>query len=234
MCAHNTGVVGVGAPNVLGGFTRFNQMGMEQKTGAVHLQQVRGVVGVGVVGGWGGWGGGYISGWRSAAKLQEEHLRRKMDKYLGFPTIHPAACARTAGWISHRSDREVPQRASGAPEPRFFGQAQRAGKRCKPPTSPPPTHLKSPTPRLSSGKGAPCPALAWPPLFHTQHAAHAAPQVLVWHRRACPARLGALVRGEAAGMPRRAAAREGHAWGSSWGGARPLGQERRQRLPANW
>lgn len=31
-------VVGVGVPNVLGGFTRFNAMGMEQKTGAVALQ----------------------------------------------------------------------------------------------------------------------------------------------------------------------------------------------------
>jgi hypothetical protein len=32
-------VVGVGAPNVLGGFTRFNLMGLEEKTGPYHLQK---------------------------------------------------------------------------------------------------------------------------------------------------------------------------------------------------
>ncbi|PRW59250.1 sulfatase [Chlorella sorokiniana] len=37
-CSHNTGVVGVGVPNVLGGFTRFNEMGMEHKTAPLTLQ----------------------------------------------------------------------------------------------------------------------------------------------------------------------------------------------------
>lgn len=31
-------MVGVGVPNVLGGFTRFNEMGMEHKTAPLTLQ----------------------------------------------------------------------------------------------------------------------------------------------------------------------------------------------------
>ncbi|KAI7844023.1 hypothetical protein COHA_002363 [Chlorella ohadii] len=42
-CSHNSGVVGVGGDkqimNPLGGFQRFNDMGMERKTVAYHLQQ---------------------------------------------------------------------------------------------------------------------------------------------------------------------------------------------------
>ncbi|KAL4420319.1 hypothetical protein ABPG77_010224 [Micractinium sp. CCAP 211/92] len=37
-CSHNTGVVGVGVPNVLGGFSRFNEMGLEHKTAPLALQ----------------------------------------------------------------------------------------------------------------------------------------------------------------------------------------------------
>ncbi|GAB4816016.1 hypothetical protein N2152v2_003062 [Parachlorella kessleri] len=43
MCSHNTGVVGVGGDmniyNPLGGFNRFNDQGLEKKTGPLHLQQ---------------------------------------------------------------------------------------------------------------------------------------------------------------------------------------------------